>query len=114
MCDLSDGEYCKVWREVTVKARKPHQCSCCKRTIAAGELYLRHFSVFEGQAVTHKMCSECEKDRDEFAKAHGGYLPSPGDVVFTISECIADGDEESERQWRPMLKRIKERRARAA
>ncbi len=106
MCELGHFEPCTIWDERTHKARKPHVCSCCKRAIAAGETYTAHFSVYEGEAAYERLCAECDKDRDEFGRAHAGY-PMPSDFARSLSECISEGDEESERRWRPMLDRIR-------
>lgn len=41
------------------KARKPHQCTICRRTIRAGETYLRG-SGMDGSAWTRKECAHCD------------------------------------------------------
>ncbi len=109
MCMIDDGETCEIWKENDRKARKRHKCNCCCRQIMPGEMYLVHFSVFEGSACSEKMCQECEKDRDAFCQAHGGMLWQPGDLANRIVECISEGDEDS-KQWQPMLDRIKGQR----
>ncbi len=108
MCYIGDLEPCSVWDEKQVKARRPHHCSCCKREITVGEIYLRHFNVFEGDASHEKLCMECEKDRDEFGKAHDGMLPMPGGLKAMLHECIGEEPEESD-VWRAMIARIKAR-----
>lgn len=109
MCEYDDGEYCQVWNEQQRKARKEHKCSCCGRIIRAGEKYLVHFSVYDGDATSNKMCSECERDRDTFAKAHHGFLLAPYYFPEALSGCIADGDPGSDKRWRPMLDAIEAR-----
>jgi hypothetical protein len=49
VCEIvDDGERCDVWSEVQRRARKDHVCSCCRRTIKAGEQYTVHFSAYDG------------------------------------------------------------------
>lgn len=106
MCEIADPEPCEVWDERPVVARKEHQCTCCRSPIHAGETYLRHFSVFEGAVETGKLCPACKADREAFSAAHHGVLYTPGIFPLQLSDCIADGDEESELRWKPMLERI--------
>lgn len=110
MCYIGFDGTCEVWNEAEQKARKPHRCSSCRRPIKVGEKYLRHFSIFEGDTTSEKMCVDCLEDRREFCDAHriAGFPPS--NLQHYLSECIADGDEESDQQWRPMLERLKARR----
>lgn len=42
------------------KARKPHHCWMCHRTIRAGETYLRAVALEDGTASTWKECAHCE------------------------------------------------------
>jgi len=117
MCSI-DLEPCDLWVETERRARKPHRCSCCGGVIAAGARYTVHFSKFEGAMTSQKMCAPCREAREEFAEAHFGagfagdaYIPQPGYLPQALAECIADGDEESERQWKPMLTAIRARGA---
>jgi hypothetical protein len=111
MCVIDFDEYCTVWQENTRKARKAHKCSCCRRQIEPGETYLTHFSIFDGNCNSEKCCSDCEKDREEFAAAHGGVLTNPGSFVQTLWDCMSEGDDEDEARWRPMEQRIMKARA---
>jgi len=110
MCFV-DLEPCSVWQEDHVKkSRKEHRCQCCRGVIAKGSSYVRHFSVFEGDPTSEKMCGECEADRGIFSEAHDSQLCVPSYFPHLLADCIADGDEESEKTWRPMLERIKARK----
>lgn len=42
------------------RARKPHTCSLCARTIDPGETYTRGFGADGGGAWTWKNCTHCE------------------------------------------------------
>lgn len=109
MCYV-DLEPCEVWNERQRKARKSHRCECCRGTIAAGEMYFAHFSVFEGDATNAKMCLRCNTDRDLFAAAHDGKLPTPGGFYAMLRECISENDPDDDR-WRPMADRIRQSRS---
>jgi hypothetical protein len=104
-------EPCEVWDETKRRARKAHRCSCCKGPIAPGEIYLVHFSVMDGEVTSEKCCARCEEARGEFRDAHESMTPTPGYFPFLLADCIAEGDEESETKWRPMLVAILARAA---
>lgn len=113
MCDIDDGERCSVWSETQRRARKPHRCDACSGPIGIGEIYLVHFSVFEGYTTSEKMCVECEVARDEFADEHNGMLCTPSGMRETLRECISEGtsaDDEGnavvdpeDARWQAML-----------
>lgn len=113
MCSI-DLEPCEVWDEREVRARKSHVCSSCDGPIRAGELYVRHFSIFEGSLCSGKICDACAKDIAEFADAHGSGGCQPGYFEQLLIDCIAEGDEESDRVWSPMLERLRARGKAAA
>lgn len=105
MCYI-DLEPAEVWSETERKARKPHKCSCCHGTIAAGQNYWTHFSVLDGDNTTEKICAACYTDREVFAYVHDGTLCTPGALPEMLQECIAEGDKDGS-QWAEMLKRIR-------
>lgn len=111
MCVIDLKGQCEVWNEVERTARKPHRCSCCQAEILPGHRYCSHFSKFEGDVTAEKMCGACQEARGAFAHAHDSALPCPSYFLTLLEECIADGDEESERQWTPMLAAIRAWRA---
>lgn len=106
MCQIEDGDRFDVFTETLRKARKTHKCDCCKGNIAIGARYLVHFSVYEGEPSSQKMCAPCNSDRHKFADAHGGSLAQPLYFPEMLDECILDGDKESEQMWKPMLEAI--------
>jgi len=112
MCDIDDddGEHSSVWCETPRKARKSHTCDCCGGFVSPGEKYLVHFSVYDGSPTSEKICGLCDAARDAFAKLHGGMSGSPGYFTEMLHDCIAEGDEESEKLWKPMLEEINGRR----
>lgn len=105
---------CELWREETRRARKVHRCSICLRVILIGERYVDHFSLDSGVVCKAKVCAECEADRQTFAAAHdreyGASLVQPPGFAQLLADCIAEGDEESETRWKPMLTAIQARR----
>lgn len=112
MCYIDVDDPCEVWSETWRRARKEHRCAVCLRLIYSGERYSIHFSVYQGEPCSKSVCSFCQTAREEFAEAHEGatYQPGSGFLVM-LSECIAEGDEESEERWQPMLEEIRGRRA---
>lgn len=72
MCNIDDGDFCTVLHDATPKARKPHICSECGRTIEHGETYRHHATLYEGRIETHKCCAHCDVARDWlFAQCDG-------------------------------------------
>ena len=108
MCHV-DLEPCEVWRETKRRARKPHVCDCCEGRIRVGEQYVSHFSVFEGEATTEKMCAKCEAMSVEFQNDHG-QRGTPGSMRALLEECIDYGDEDSAK-WKRHLANMNRRTA---
>ena len=65
-CDYAPAT---VYRKAMHKARKPHVCYECHRTIAPGEKYERVFAIWEGDPNSVATCSHCLALR-EFVVAH--------------------------------------------
>ncbi len=112
MCTIEVHGYCKVWEETRRKARKSHVCDSCYGPINKGDIYLRHFNVFEGTATSEKCCIACADDREIFYKAHGGVMFQPSMFQHSIYECIGEDAEYGEddelipSEWQPMLDRL--------
>ncbi len=53
-------EYCDLYQEKTIKARKPHVCDACKLAIGKGSFYRRAVTIWEGTAETTKRCGACQ------------------------------------------------------
>lgn len=113
MCDIDDGDRASVWCETWRKARKQHRCDGCGAAILPGERYIVHFSKYEGEVSSAKLCAACDLIRTQFAEAHGHVTPFPGTLRETLDNCIDDGDEESEQKWKPMLAEMDARRSTA-
>lgn len=83
MCGCDDPP--DVYRETVRRARKPHRCCECSRTIAAGERYQYASGVWDGRGDAFKTCIRCAALRravvevDEacpvFGDLIGGALP---------------------------------------
>jgi hypothetical protein len=56
-CDYGDGP--SVFDEATAKARKTHKCTECGGAILPGEVYLKTWGIWEGDAYTFKRCPDC-------------------------------------------------------
>lgn len=112
MCSFDDGERATVWTETQHTARKPHECASCGRTIAVGERYVRHRSMYEGSWWSEACCLPCDADRHEFARADGHMLTVPSSFPYDLDNCV-DGFDHND-PWRPMLNRLRERAGRTA
>jgi len=104
-------EPCEVWTETETlrRARKTHRCSSCKGPIRAGEEYLVHFSIMDGEICSEKSCAACTAARSEFGDAHGGIQPTPSYLPVLLADCVAEGDAASDTRWRPMLNAVRAR-----
>lgn len=112
MCYVNFDDSPSCWNERKQKARKEHRCSCCHATIQVGETYVYQFWISDGDPCKAKSCLACEEIANVFGKEHDGQRPFADSLRSFVDECIADGDEDSQR-WQPMLDAIDARRAAA-
>lgn len=110
MCDFDDGERCAVWSETQHTARKEHSCAACRRTIAIGDRYVKHRSMYDGNWWSEACCLPCDADRHEFARADGHMLSTPSSFWDYLENCVDAFDHED--AWRPMFNRLRERAGR--
>lgn len=111
MCYIDVDSYSEVWNERVVTARKEHRCDCCQGIIVPGAKYIRHFSIFEGEITSEKLCVDCDGDRQEFSKRHEYWTPSPGATRGLVKECLhAREDFSSMLLWARTLKRMEKRK----
>jgi len=96
MCevDYDDGESWSMWEERQVKARKAHRCDCCDGTIAAGELYRRHFSVSDGSICCERACAACVVAIDRYIEVHR-WRTNPGGMPDLIEHCVEEERDEA-------------------
>lgn len=114
MCEIGELDPCSAWSETERKARKQHRCNCCRGLIAPKERYLVNFNVHEGEMSSTRMCLACAAARKLFCEDHtDGQLCDGPTFRELLLGCIADGDEESDQKWRPMLDAMKARQAAA-
>ncbi len=112
MCVIDDDERCELWTESHRKARKVHKCGCCEGQIQPGDVYLLHYSRFDGyENDNSKMCPPCEEARKQFADAHEHHTPSPSFFREVLQGCVYGNDEASEKIWKPMLAAMHDRAA---
>ncbi len=106
MCSI-DLEQSEVWDETERTARTPKACDCCHGPIVPGQRYVKHFSIYDGSVTSENLCKLCEKDRDEFAKAHDNMSPTPSGFTGMLSECVDDTEDD---RWAEMLRAIEARK----
>jgi len=89
MCSC-DYEPASVYVARTLRARIPHRCEECNRTIRPGEDYERVFGVWDGHLNTFHTCPHCVALRTYmqnhvpcFCWAHGHTVE---DVLDTLEE----------------------------
>lgn len=92
MCMIDDGERAEVWCESTAKARKPHTCEECGRTIQRGETYHKVWGKQEGDTFTGKWCTHCNVAKDWLWENCGGSLLT----------CIEEDIDEHVREYKRM------------
>lgn len=92
-CDSSDGP--DAWQETTRKARKPHRCYECRKTIQPGEVYSYVSGIWEAPDSFH-FCLGCrllsrahdiaERVLDPQSECFAPY----GQLRSTIRECARE------------------------
>lgn len=84
-----DGEPAAFYhRDMIQRARKPHRCDECFRTIAAGESYERVGAKWEGEVCTHRTCGHCLAARAWLDEVCGGWMH--GMICEDLSEHLHD------------------------
>jgi hypothetical protein len=71
------------------RARKPHKCGECLRTIEPGEIYEKTVGIHEGDFDTYITCEQCVSVRDWLQKVCGGWIYSM--VEEDIAEHFREG-----------------------
>ena len=65
------------------KARKPHKCCECERTIQPGERYEYVRGLWDGEFETYKTCLGCFRLRDDICS---GYIY--GELAEVVWDCF--------------------------
>lgn len=112
MCEIGWDSDIEHWSKTRRTARKPHVCQGCKGPIAPGVAYIHESWKMDGAWWSEKCCIACDEAIVEFERAHDG-APVPSYFAECLRGCLSDGDEESERRWRPMLQALEARGAAA-
>ncbi|MBP9034977.1 MAG: hypothetical protein KBG29_13840 [Pseudomonadales bacterium] len=92
MCMIDDADYTvDVLAKTRPRAKRPHTCAECRRTIDPGETYLRETFLGEDrEMVTHKTCAHCEVARNWLSAQCGGWCY--GGVEEDVREhCFGHG-----------------------
>ncbi len=56
----------EFYNRMYLKARKPHKCEFCGRTIERGEKYSRETGKYDGDFFCRKLCIPCERMLSKF------------------------------------------------
>lgn len=89
MCSIDDADRAIVLHNVDRKARKPHRCSECARTIEPGEVYNHQATLFDGSKESYRCCAHCEVARDWLQAECGGWVYT--EVADEVTEHFRDG-----------------------
>lgn len=110
MCSCDSDQPSVTW-ESRPKAKKRHKCSECRGWIEPGEVYWRVRGVWDGEAQTFAMCSDCDallswcgEDADCFCWS---FQCVHQDVVDFVGES---GDEALIAEADARIKAIREKR----
>jgi hypothetical protein len=68
----------RVLENATRKARKPHKCWHCYRTIEAGARYGLQTNVCDGEVYTLRWHVDCDECASEYAKVNGIFYDEDG------------------------------------
>lgn len=79
-----------------VRARRPHRCCECSRTIMPGEVYERTKALYEGRFDTYHACAHCVPAKAWLSDNCGGY------VFMGVWEDIAEHVQEYRRLTFPL------------
>lgn len=75
MCAIEYAEPCDIWNETNVRAaRKPAQCSECRRTITIGEPYRHIKALSDRHWYTSRQCQHCCVGADWLSAECKGYM----------------------------------------
>lgn len=91
MCMYDDGEGYTVSQRAERKARKPHRCDECGRTILPGERYEALTGLYEGSWCYTKVCLHCLAARRWLSKVCGGWMDEA--VEMDLQEHVT-GEEQ--------------------
>jgi hypothetical protein len=88
MCMADDADRSTPLGELYPRARKPHRCGECFRTIEPGERYTIHKTLFDGRVDVYKLCAHCDVARAWLGDNCGGWLY--GGVWEDIDEHVEE------------------------
>lgn len=74
MCMAGDEDYWEFFAEGWRRARKPHPCGECRRTIDPGESYMRSVGKINGDMSCYKVCAQCRAAAQWLATVCEGWL----------------------------------------
>jgi len=88
MCMADDADLAHVWQERSQKARKPHKCGECGRTIEIGEKYCSVWAVGSDGPFQGKWCAHCDVAKDWLWSNCSGSLL--GGVIEDCREHVSE------------------------
>ena len=110
VCIYSDADGYSEFADVSMrKARKPHRCSECGKTISPGDRYEHYWGKYDGEVCAIDTCAVCAEIADAFycdGRMYGGGLWESMWYVFPDlkTSCFdklytPEAKEELRRRW---------------
>lgn len=102
-----DTEAPSVFASATPKAKKAHRCCECNGVIQPGETYQRYWGVWDGEAATYRICSDC----NEAAKWYTSLVKCFGDCrsFGSLHSDMYEDATEHDHEVRGFLMEVAER-----
>lgn len=88
-----------IYREEQRRARNAYRCDEGRETIAVGETYVRWFQIWDGDAMSGRLCLTCSAMRAEAWAAFDIWDPEDGPGMGELRSWLADRDVPNACLW---------------
>lgn len=100
MCMIDDADPSDFTSERWHRAKKPHACADCRRTIEPGERYRYCALRYKGQIEAHHTCLGCTAAEDWLRRECGGWLF--GAVEEDLADHLEHGPWSADEERQPI------------